>query len=146
MGGNHVTLTTMYSHNLQVVAHARTSIHQVLNPDVEICPVIQDKNGMLWETTPLTLKDITDIGCDVKVVPDPDETEIDHIETKLCAAHKATVPISRIRQLIDQDDITDTVSYRCPECSSCLDCKKTNKEIATGIENSVGQLVAILDT
>ena len=33
-----------------------------------------------------------------------------------CSVHKAVIPITRMRVLLDQDDIGDTVSFRCPDC------------------------------
>ena len=45
-----------------------------------------------------------------------------------CSVHKAVIPIARLRVLLDQDDVGDTVSFRCPECSKCMTCKKIAKE------------------
>ena len=33
-----------------------------------------------------------------------------------CSVHIAVIPIARMRVLLDQDDIGDTVSFRCPGC------------------------------
>ena len=33
-----------------------------------------------------------------------------------CSVHKAVIPIARMRVLLDQDDVGDSVSFRCPEC------------------------------
>ena len=33
-----------------------------------------------------------------------------------CSVHKAVIPIASMRVLLDQHDIEDTVSFRCPGC------------------------------
>ena len=35
-----------------------------------------------------------------------------------CSVHKAEIPIARLRVLLDQDDVGDTVTFRCPECEN----------------------------
>ena len=42
-----------------------------------------------------------------------------------CSIHAAKIPISKIRELVDQDDIEQLVTYRCAKCSCCVECKKT---------------------
>ena len=37
-----------------------------------------------------------------------------------CGVHKAIIPIVRMRELIDEDDTADTITYRCPDCSKCV--------------------------
>ena len=44
-----------------------------------------------------------------------------------CSVHKAVIPIARMRVMLDQDDIGDTVSFRCPDCAKCLNCKKSQE-------------------
>ena len=39
-----------------------------------------------------------------------------------CSVHKAVIRIARLRVLLDQDYVGDTVSFRCPECSKCMTC------------------------
>ena len=138
--GNQATLAAMFTHGLQVLKSARSEHNQDKENTMEVHPMMMDSTGGVWEATPLSTVDIVDLGCEPIVERELTEVERESIESRMCAVHKATIPISRMRQLIDQDDISDTVAYRCPECSACLDCKKSNKEIATGIENSVGQM------
>ena len=60
---------------------------------------------------------------------------VDDERKNVCSVHKAVVPIARMRVLLDQDDIGDTVWFRCPECSKCLTCKKSQRgygKITTG--------------
>ena len=51
-------------------------------------------------------------------------TEILEIgQDHLCGVYKATIPIARLRELVDQDDLDDFVSYKCPECLKCIKCR-----------------------
>ena len=50
------------------------------------------------------------------------------------SCYKATIPISRLRELIDRDDVSDNTSYRCERCSKCLDCRHSNKFHAMSIQ------------
>ena len=53
-----------------------------------------------------------------------------------CGVHVAKVPISRLRILIDQDDVEDTISFRCPECAKCLECKKSQRTTAVSLQEA----------
>lgn len=132
--GNHATLAAMLIHGQRVLESYRT-VHTKQALATEIAPILIDEIGDTWNTTPLTNKDILDLGCDI---PQPEIGQVTY-DSQLCATHKATIPISRMRQLIDQDDIGDTVAYRCPDCSACVNCKKSNKDVAMSFENSIGQ-------
>ena len=55
-----------------------------------------------------------------------------------CSVHKAVVPISRMRVLLDQDDIGDTVSVRCPEC---LTSKKVQRSTAVSLQEGRKQVI-----
>ena len=55
----------------------------------------------------------------------------------LCSVNKALIPISKLRELVDQDDVDDVVTFRCPTCSKCVTCKQSSKMTATSIQNSV---------
>ena len=56
-----------------------------------------------------------------------DPVEKDHLFTFRESCYKATIPIARLRELIDEDDVSDNLSYRCERCSKCQDCKHSNK-------------------
>ena len=53
----------------------------------------------------------------------------------------AVVPIARMRVLLDQDDIGDTVSFRCPECFKCLTCKKSQRSTAVSLQEAQEQVI-----
>ena len=65
---------------------------------------------------------------------------IDDETSHFCSVHKAVVPIARMRVLLDQDDIGDTVSFRCPECSKCLTCKKSQRSTVISLQGACEQV------
>lgn len=106
------------------------------DPGVDCTPVLQIpvaySNGAVacfyllhWNRTcwtrqePLAYDDIDD--------EDPRLTAI-----KFC--YKATIPIARLRELVDEDDISDNLSYRCPKCSKCQECRHSNKYRAMSVQ------------
>ena len=42
---------------------------------------------------------------------------------------------------LDQDNIGDTVSFRCPECSKCLTCKKSHRSTAVSLQEAQEQVI-----
>ena len=46
-----------------------------------------------------------------------------------------------MRVLLDQDDIGDTVTFRCPECSKCLTCKKSQRSTAVSLQEAWEQVI-----
>ena len=60
-------------------------------------------------------------------------------QVHFCAVFKATVPIARMRELVDQDDIGDFVTFRCPECSKCMKCKVSRRRTAVSLQESMEQ-------
>lgn len=57
---------------------------------------------------------------------------LEAVTMKSC--YKATIPIASVRELVDEDDITDDLSYRCPKCSKCQECKQRNKYHAMSMQ------------
>ena len=43
------------------------------------------------------------------------------------SCYKTSIPIARLRELVDEEDVSDNLSYRCEKCSKCQDCKHSNK-------------------
>ena len=58
-----------------------------------------------------------------------------------CSVHKAVIPIARLRVLLDQDDVGDTVSFRCPECSKGIKCKKSQRSNAISLQEAREQVI-----
>ena len=59
----------------------------------------------------------------------------------LCGVHKATIPIARLRELVDADDVSDNLTYRCSKCSKCQECKSSTKNRAISTQERVEQAV-----
>ena len=57
------------------------------------------------------------------------------------SVHKAVIPIARMRVLLDQDGIGDMVSFRCPDCAKCLNCKKSQRITAVSLQEAREQVI-----
>ena len=62
-------------------------------------------------------------------------------EDNSCSIHKVVIPISRMRVLLDQDDIGGTVSFGCPDCAKCLICKKSQRSKAVSLQDACEQVI-----
>ena len=94
--------------------------------------------GLMLNPFLLNPDDIIDAGGRV----DPDfEERVDHdnhimedheagFSQHFCGVHKAIIPIARMRELVDEDDTADTITYRCLDCSKCVVCKRSRKRTA----------------
>ena len=58
-----------------------------------------------------------------------------------CGVHKAIIPIARMRELVDEDDTADTITYRCPDCSKCVVCKRSWRRTAISPQESAEQSI-----
>ena len=86
--------------------------------------------------------DLLDAGGEVpeqfesRVESNLEQLQIMYEPDHFCSIHVAKVPISRMRMLIDQDDIEDTISFRCPDCARCLECKKSPRTTAVSLQEA----------
>ena len=46
-----------------------------------------------------------------------------------------------MRELIDEDDMADTITYRCPDCSKCIVCKRFCRRNAISLQESAEQTI-----
>ena len=67
--------------------------------------------------------------------------DIKEVRDHFCSVHKAVIPIARIRVLLDQDDIGDTLSFRCPDCAKCLNCRKSQRSNAVSLQEAREQVI-----
>ena len=58
-----------------------------------------------------------------------------------CGVHKAIIPIARMREVIDEDNTADTITYRCPDCSKCVVCKRSCRRNAISLQESAEQAI-----
>ena len=66
---------------------------------------------------------------------------IDENRDNFCFVQKAVIPIARMRVLLDQDDVGDTVSFRCPDCAKCLKCRKSQHSNAVSLKEAHEQVI-----
>ena len=105
--------------------------------------------GLTVNPSPLNPEDIIDVGgwvvldfqkrvnCDNHVIEEHELTTSQHF----CGVHKAIIPIARMRELVDKDDTADTITYRCPDCSKCVVCKRSRKRTAVLLQKAAEQTV-----
>ena len=95
--------------------------------------------------TPLTRRDFDIGGCDFSSESEDDvEDEMSSMSYCHCvtkSVHKANIPIARLRELVDADDVGELVSYRCPSCAKCLECKSSDKTKCLTLQESVEQKI-----
>ena len=102
--------------------------------------------------TPLTELDFYESGCSVPKdlfdnfegmsLTTPHTDGLDQEPSKRyhhCPVLKAKVPLSRLKEILDQSDIDDPVTYRCPDCAKCLRCKQSSKIRAISLNNAIDQ-------
>ena len=69
-----------------------------------------------------------------------DDAETEGVSSFKPCVTKAIIPHSKLREISDQDDFSDTISYRCPDCSECQNCKRSSKTQATSMQDAREQL------
>ena len=92
-------------------------------------PVTYPKGTVYFYPTPLEAsseQEVTGVECN-------DPKDEDPLLTVMKSCYKANIPISPMRELVDHDDVSDNLTYRCPKCSKCLDCQHSNKFRAMSI-------------
>ena len=105
--------------------------------------------GLTINPFPLNSEDLLDVGGEI--IPDFEELvdSCNHIMEEFdpdysqhfCGVHKAIIPIARMRELVDEDDTTDTITYRCPECSKCVVYKRSQRRTAISQQESAKQTI-----
>ena len=102
-------------------------VHLVADPILDYSQ--KSCSGHDFFPTPLTCKDFTEAGKPVE-----DEEAISSADCPLnhciCIAtsyaYKAKIPLSKQRDYLDEDDIDETINYRCDQCQKCK-CNSSNR-------------------
>ena len=63
------------------------------------------------------------------------------LEAYYCSVHKATIPISAMIKLIDQDDQDQIVMFQCSTCSPRITCKRSPRITAISLQEMREQQV-----
>ena len=92
---------------------------------------------------PMTEADIQNIGGEVE---QGDQWKAEYyqkpgLEAHYCSVHKATIPISAMRQLIDQDHQDQMVTFNCSSCTQWETCKRSPCTTAISIQEKREQEV-----
>ena len=105
--------------------------------------------GLTVNPFPLNPEDLLDVGGEI--IPNFEELvdSCNHIMEEFdsgysqhfCGVHKTIIPIARMRELEDEDDTADTITYRCPECSKCVMCKRSRRRTAISLQESAEQTI-----
>ena len=100
----------------------------ILTDEREYALITNSELGLTINPFPLNLEDLLDVGGEI--IPDFEDfvdscnlirEEFDPgYSQHFCGVHKAIIPIARMRELVDEDDTADTITYICPECSKCV--------------------------
>jgi len=69
----------------------------------------------------------------------PREIFDDSVGVHFCSVYKAKVPLSKLIRVIDEDDISSLVNYRCPSCSKCLKCLQSNRTKTMSLQEAAEQ-------
>ena len=150
-GGNHYSITLInkkagsFSINQLTFMLSRCANQYLRMPfmglDINMPPhrpmAIKLSEGMS-KTMSSTPVDSRDLVLMTNTVPDP------ILVTQYCPHHyihdapklssnRAKVPISKLREMLDNEQ--DLVSYRCPACESCTECKSSPKLQASSIKD-----------
>ena len=84
------------------------------------------------------------------IIPEQLEDKVDDVKERgygeqegslghFCSVCKATVPIARMREILDIDDCDEISTYRCPECAKCIKCKNSVRQNAISLQESAEQ-------
>ena len=124
----------------------RSIERDLLNPTIEIpIRIIIDKaENISVYPSPVSEQDLRELGGEI-LDDEFDEKEMeqrimDHKTTGKdwyqCSVHSTRLPISKIRELVDQDDIDQLVTYRCDNCAKCEECKKSPRITAQSLQDA----------
>ena len=108
--------------------------------------ILLDGNlGLSVHPRPLLEEDFIDLGGHIpELFEDGSTCQHNHLmEQKVVSGiigiHKATIPIARMRELIDVDDCEPFNGYRCPVCAKCVKCKTSVRTSAISIQEAAEQ-------
>ena len=111
--------------------------------------ITDNELGLTVNLFPINPEDILDVGGEIE--PDFEElvNSCNHVMEELdstysqhfCGVHKVIIPIARMRELVDEDNTADTITYRFPDCSKCVVCKRSRRRTAISLQESAEQTI-----
>ena len=135
-------LRTDLSH---AIFHAREQ--EVYNPwndkQVQYALPADKKFNITLYPTPLTNSDIKEAGVDTSESQGNLKNERNFANTGLeahfCASSNKVIPIAKMRELINEDNTDQLVTYRCSSCAECITCKQTPRITAISLQEAAEQ-------
>ena len=107
---------------------------------------VDDQLSLTDHSHPLNREDVESLGINIPeqfeewvdsslCTPSGDSASVMHY----CSSHKATVPIARMREILDIDNCEEFAYYRCSDCSKCVKCRTSTRRHAISLQESVEQ-------
>jgi hypothetical protein len=59
------------------------------------------------------------------------------------ACYKALIPLSKLKGLVDQNDVPDVTDFRCDICANCPVCKKSAREKTKSLQEEFEQSIIL---
>jgi hypothetical protein len=59
------------------------------------------------------------------------------------ACYKALIPLSKLKGLVDQNDIPDVTDFRCNVCASCPTCMQSAQERTKSLQEAFEQSIIL---
>merc|ERR1712240_45284 len=109
-----------------------------VDPDVEYPEPLSSLDNVIVVEGVLVNQDRYDLEEEIAIPPTGTCTHIcgQGPEARVC---KAMIPIQRLKELADKDDIGELVTYRCSECASCQRCKESPRMKARSRREEIEQ-------
>ena len=101
---------------------------------------LRTETGCSVYPTPLTSSDFEELGSP-ELDEDSDGNEANCSICKLPAkqsVHKTRVPLQKLKDFLDKDDISDTINYRCSTCLAC-ECMVSDKAKMMSLQERMEQ-------
>ena len=140
------------------ISHEVFSIHQDIEREenlreevnqVHFSIPVNDKLGLAVDPYAFSKDDYLELGGETETtLEEKVDNELfleDYIwknnQLHYCSVNKAMVPIAKMRELMDIDDLDDTVPYRCPLCAKCFTSKRSQRRTAISLQEAREQQI-----
>jgi len=146
--GPHVAFTRGNRGLQEEVSHAVFHINRrleerLIGTSIPYSIVADKQTGACIYPTPLSRTDYNQLGA----VPEENlelvqsQAEPTGLEAHVCRVKGDQVPIARMRELINQDDPTGLITFRCSACAACIQCRRSPRSTAISLQESREQEV-----
>jgi hypothetical protein len=88
---------------------------------------------------PTPLKEKGFVNSDMSIDPLNPLSFCEGVGLCVSSVHKASIPIAYYRNMVDPEDNTTLVTFRCPVCAKCVKCKESPRTQAITLNEAVEQ-------